>query len=90
MSHCQIEGARAVSMRIRAALGCDEVPKPDTPENVSRARLLRVHTGLTHVLTEIMPGITESAVRDELCAWLFEIHSITGAEDCQARAEAGK
>ncbi|UAN20961.1 transcriptional regulator [Enterobacter sp. JBIWA003] len=90
MSNCQIEGARAVSMRIRAALGCDEVPKPDAAENVSRARLLRAHAGLTHVLTEIMPGITESAVRDELCAWLFEIHSITGVEECQARAEAGK
>lgn len=39
MSNCQIEGARAVSMRIRAALGCDEAPKPDAAENVSRARL---------------------------------------------------
>lgn len=90
MSNCQIEGARAVSMRIRAALGCDEAPKPDAAENVSRARLLRVRAGLCHVLTEIMPGITASAERDELYAWLFEIHSVTRAEECQARLEADK
>ncbi|WP_407221024.1 ash family protein [Enterobacter sp. CPE_E1214] len=59
-------------------------------ENVSRARLLRVRAGLCHVLTEIMPGITASAERDELYAWLFEIHSVTRAEECQARLEADK
>lgn len=79
----QIEEATAVSNRIRAALGCGEITEPHTPENVSRA-------GLCHVLTEIMPGITASAERDELYAWLFEIHSVTRAEECQARLEADK
>jgi hypothetical protein len=83
----QIEEATAVSNRIRAALGCGE---PHTPENVSRARLLRVRAGLCHVLTEIMPGITASAEREELYAWLFEIHSVTRIEECQARLEADK
>lgn len=59
----QIEEATAVSNRIRAALGCGEITEPHTPENVSRARLLRVRAGLCHVLTEIMPGITASAER---------------------------
>ncbi|WP_371337482.1 transcriptional regulator [Klebsiella quasipneumoniae] len=88
MSNRQIEKANAVSMRIRAALGCDEVPKPYTTENVSRARLLRVSAGLCHVLIEIVPGIAPSKERDELYAWLFEIHSIIGAEECSQRAEA--
>ncbi|EKY0662446.1 TPA: hypothetical protein ACT2TS_002463 [Citrobacter braakii] len=83
----QIEEAKAVSNRIRAALGCDEITEPHTPENVSRARLLRVRAGLCHVLTEIMPGITASAERDELYAWLFEIHSIARVEESQAKAE---
>ncbi|MEG5874293.1 hypothetical protein [Enterobacter ludwigii] len=52
----QIEEATAASNRIRAALGCGEITEPHTPENVSRARLLRVRAGLCHVLTEIMPG----------------------------------
>ena len=86
----QIVEATAVSNRIRAALGCGEITEPHTPENVSRARLLRVRAGLCHVLTEIMPGITSSAERDELYAWLFEIHSVTRAEECQARLEADK
>ncbi|MDM3376718.1 hypothetical protein OGV37_17795 [Citrobacter sp. Cb010] len=89
MSHVydQIEESKAVSNRIRVALGCDEITEPHTPENVSRARLLRVRAGLCHVLTEIMPGITASAERDELYAWLFEIHSIARVEESQARLE---
>ncbi|MEF3760492.1 transcriptional regulator [Escherichia coli] len=86
----QIEQAKVISDRILAVIGNEDAPTPNTAENVSRVRLLRVRTGLCHVLTEIMPGITASAARDELYAWLFEIHSITGAEECQARAEAGK
>ena len=86
----QIEEATAVSNRIRAALGCGEITEPHTPENVSRARLLRVRAGLCHVLTEIMPGITASAEREELYAWLFEIYSVTRIEECQARLDADK
>ena len=75
----QIEEATAVSNRIRAALGCGEITEPHTPENVSRARLLRVRAGLCHVLTEIMPGITASAERDELYAWLTGIAAALAA-----------
>ena len=83
----QIEEAKAVTVRIRAALGCDEITEPHTPENVSRSRLLRVRAGLCHVMTEIMMGIPSSPERDELYAWLFEIHSIARVEESQARLE---
>ncbi|HBC7420860.1 TPA: transcriptional regulator [Serratia marcescens] len=84
----QIEKAEVVGKRIHAVIGRYEAPEPNTIENVSRDRLLRVRAGLCHVLTEIMPGIQASAGRDELAAWLFEIHSIAAAEECEARAEA--
>lgn len=83
----QIEQEKVIGDRIRAVIGNEEAPTPNTSENISRDRLLRVKAGLCHVLTEVIPTIPQCASRDELVAWIFEIHTIAAAEECQMKTE---
>lgn len=83
----QIEQTTVIGDRIRAVIGNEEAPTPNTSENISRNRLLRVKTGLCHVLTEVIPAIPHCDARDELVAWIFEIHTIAAAEECQMKTE---
>ncbi|MFA1283328.1 transcriptional regulator [Citrobacter telavivensis] len=83
----QIEQAKVIGDHIRSVIGNEEATTPNTSENISRDRLLRVKTGLCHVLTEVIPAIPQCASRDELVAWIFEIHTIAAAEECQMKPE---
>lgn len=63
--------------RVNALIGSTCAPVPATPENISRNRLLRVQTGLRHLLTEVIPQITDEQQRREVHLWIDGIYTIT-------------
>ena len=70
--------------RVHALIGLASAPVPATPENISRTRLLRVQTGLRHLLTEVIPQITDEQERQEVYLWVDGIFSIARFEEADA------
>lgn len=70
--------------RVNALIGSTSAPVPTTPENISRNRLLRVQAGLRHLLTEVIPQITDEQHRHEVYLWVNGIYSITRFEEVDA------
>ncbi|EOZ7331642.1 hypothetical protein ACT4JQ_002310 [Yersinia enterocolitica] len=56
-------------------------PIPDTSENVSRTRLLRVKTGLLHLLTVVIPLIENEQQRLQAYWWAEAVHNIVRFEE---------
>ncbi|MBA0208192.1 hypothetical protein [Pectobacterium brasiliense] len=67
--------------RVNALIGSTCVPVPATPENISRSRLLRAQAGLRHLLTEVIPHITDEQQRREVYLWVDGIYAITCFEE---------
>lgn len=71
--------------RVNSLIGHLHVSVTDTPENISRAKLLRVHTVLLYLLTNVIPKITDARDRQEVYFWVDAMFSITRIEELQAR-----
>lgn len=80
--------------RTQAIIGNESAPTPNTPENISRDRLLRAQAGLLHLLTVVIPQITDEEQRREVYLLVDGIHNPTRFEECDAarerQAQAGK
>lgn len=74
--------------RINALIGSICAPVPATPENISRNRLLRVQSGLRHLLAEVIPLITDERLRHEVYLWVDGIYSITRFEEVDAKGRS--
>lgn len=74
--------------RVQALIGSTCAPVPATPANISRNRLLRVQTGLRHLLTEVIPQITDEQERQEVYLWVDGILSITRFEEVDAERDS--
>ncbi|AOR63225.1 hypothetical protein A7983_08140 [Pectobacterium wasabiae CFBP 3304] len=70
--------------RVNALIGSTCAPVPATPENISRNRLLRAQVGLRHLLTEVIPQITDEQQRREVYLWVDGIYAITCFEEVDA------
>ncbi|MBA0216268.1 hypothetical protein H0248_02580 [Pectobacterium brasiliense] len=70
--------------RVNALIGSICAPVPATPENISRSRLLRAQAGLRHLLTEVIPHITDEQQRHEVYLWVDGIYAITCFEEIGA------
>ncbi|MEQ9834780.1 hypothetical protein [Pectobacterium versatile] len=70
--------------RVNALIGSNCAPVPATPENISRNRLLRAQVGLRHLLTEVIPQITDEQQRREVYLWVDGIYAITCFEEVDA------
>lgn len=64
-------------------------PIPDTSENVSRTRLLRVKEGLLHLLTVVIPLIENEQQRLQVYWWTEAVHNIVRFEEHDAKNEQG-
>ncbi|HCT8858948.1 TPA: hypothetical protein OUA98_001824 [Klebsiella michiganensis] len=71
--------------RVNQVIGRKESVVPNTPENNSRDRLLRISAGLLHLLNDVLPGITNTAERDEIAVWVDAMYSITMIEALDAK-----
>ncbi|KFB99150.1 hypothetical protein GTGU_04151 [Trabulsiella guamensis ATCC 49490] len=74
--------------RVNALIGSSCAPVPATPENISRNRLLRVQSGLRHLLTEVIPRITDEQQRHEVYLWVDGIYSITRFEEVDTKGRS--
>ncbi|MDE8753861.1 hypothetical protein PZA22_04970 [Pectobacterium polaris] len=70
--------------RVNALIGSICAPVPATSENISRSRLLRAQVGLRHLLTEVIPQITDEQQRREVYLWIDGIYAITCFEEVGA------
>ncbi|MBA0177008.1 hypothetical protein [Pectobacterium carotovorum] len=70
--------------RVNALIGSICAPAPATSENISRSRLLRAQVGLRHLLTEVIPQITDEQQRREVYLWVDGIYAITCFEEVDA------
>ena len=70
--------------RVNALIGSTYAPVPAIPENISRSRLLRAQAGLRHLLTEVIPQITDEQQRREVYLWVDGIYDITRLEELDA------
>lgn len=70
--------------RVSALLGNQDGLIPNTPENISRDRLLRVNKGLCHLLAEVIPQISDVQQRQEISLWVGGIYFITRCEEFDA------
>ena len=68
--------------RINAVIGNPNAPTPNTTENLSRDRLMRVSAGLLHMLDEVIPRITDAQQRQEVYLWVDGMYTITQCEAC--------
>ncbi|MEZ3499815.1 MULTISPECIES: transcriptional regulator [unclassified Pantoea] len=73
--------------RTQAIIGNESAPTPNTPENISRDRLLRAQAGLLHLLTVVIPQITDEEQRREVYLLVDGIHNLTRFEECDAARE---
>lgn len=73
-----------VRTRVNALIGNPDAPTPNTTENVSRDRLLRVQAGLRHVLVEVIPQIDDEQQREEISHWIDGIYTIICCEECES------
>ncbi|UIL52546.1 transcriptional regulator [Pantoea agglomerans] len=73
--------------RTQAIIGNEAAPTPNTPENISRDRLLRAQAGLLHLLTVVIPQVTDEKQRREMYLIVDGIHSLTRFEECDAARE---
>ncbi|HAT2608031.1 TPA: transcriptional regulator [Kluyvera intermedia] len=78
----------ASRIRLNQIIGNELPVFPDTSANVSRDRLLRVKAGLLHLLTEVIPGLSDSAERDEIYLWVDGIHTIIQCEESESERES--
>jgi len=80
--------------RTQAIIGNESAPTPNTPENISRDLLLRAQAGLLHLLTVVIPQITDEQQRREMYLLVDGIHNLTRFEECDAvrerQAQEGK
>ena len=70
------------SERISAVIGNHNAPTPNTAENLSRDRLMRISAGLRHLLDEVIPHITDAQQRQEVYLWVDGMYTITQCEAC--------
>lgn len=73
--------------RVDAVIGRAYPVEPDSSCNRSRDRLLRARTGLLHIVNNVIPGISNSADREEMYLWVNGILTITQLEECDASTE---
>ena len=73
--------------RTQAIIGNEAAPTPNTPENISRDRLLRAQAGLLYLLTVVIPQITDEEQRHEMYLLVDGIHNLTRFEECDAMRE---
>ncbi|EGT4441111.1 MAG: transcriptional regulator [Pantoea sp.] len=73
--------------RTQAIIGNESAPTPNTPENISRDRLLRAQAGLLHLLTVVIPQITDEEQRHEMYLLVDGIHNLARFEECDAARE---
>lgn len=74
--------------RTQAIIGNEHTPAHNTPENRSRERLLRAQAGLLHLLTEVIPQISDAKQRDEVYLLVEGVHDLTRFEQCDADKES--
>lgn len=70
---------------VNQVIGRKESVVPNTPENNSHDRLLRISAGLLHLLNEVLPGMANTAERDEIAVWVDAMYSITMIEALDAK-----
>ncbi|WP_244370241.1 hypothetical protein [Rahnella sp. ChDrAdgB13] len=70
-------------------MGSRGASTPNTTENRSRDRLLRVKSGLLHLLTEVIPQIENEQQRHQAYWWTEAVHDIVRFEECDALNEQG-
>lgn len=87
MHNFNLESYEKDCHRVQAIIGNDNSPDLDTPENISRGRLLRVQAGLHHLLLEVIPKITDEKQRYEVFLLVDGIHDLTRFEQCDADSE---
>ena len=63
--------------RVNQVIGRKESVVPNTPENNSHDRLLRI--------SAVLPGIANTAERDEIAVWVDAMYSITMIETLDAK-----
>lgn len=51
-------------------------------DNLSRQRLIRVHTGLIHLIDHVVPQVADEDTSLKLYAFLDEMRIITSYEQC--------
>ncbi|HDY3769847.1 TPA: hypothetical protein ACGSEB_003746 [Yersinia enterocolitica] len=51
-------------------------------DNLSRQRLIRVHTGLIHLMVHVVPQVADEDISLKLYAFLDEMRIITSCEQC--------
>ncbi|BET62226.1 Uncharacterised protein [Yersinia pseudotuberculosis] len=51
-------------------------------DNFSRQRLIRVHTGLIHLIDHVVPQVADEDTSLKLYAFLDEMRIITSCEQC--------
>ncbi|STV78828.1 Uncharacterised protein [Klebsiella michiganensis] len=71
---------------VNQVIGRKESVVPNTPENNSHDRLLRISAGLLHLLNEVLPGMANTAERDEIAVWVDAMYSITMIEALDAKS----
>ena len=71
---------------VNQVIGRKESVAPNTPENDSHDRLLRISAGLLHLLNEVLPGMANTAERDEIAVWVDAMYSITMIEALDAKS----
>lgn len=89
-THTKIDKGKAEREHIMRVLSRPGAVFPNTSENLSRDRLLRVRAGVQHLLSDVLPRLESSPVRNEVFQWLDEMLSLLNAEECCASLEAIK
>lgn len=87
MRNDTIKSHAADFKRMQAIIGNENTPTPNAPENISRDRLLRAQAGLLHLLTEVIPQISDEKQRHEMYLLVDGIHNLTRFEECDAARE---
>lgn len=89
-THTDIDQYKADRERVARVLSRQEMILPNTPENISRDRLMRIRAGVQHLLNEVVPALANPAEQQEVYLWLEGIWSILQIEQCCATQEAIK
>lgn len=89
-THTDIDRGQTERERMLRVLSRQAGIFPNTPENLSRDRLLRIRAGVQHLLSDVVPRLESSPVRHDVYLWLDEMLTILSAEECCAAQEAIK
>ncbi|MBM7342726.1 hypothetical protein [Pantoea coffeiphila] len=89
-THTDIDQHKADRERVARVLSRPEMILPNTPENVSRDRLMRIRAGVQHLLNEVVPALENPSEQQEVYLWVEGIWSILRIEQCCAIQEAIK